>query len=105
MSTLEYVNKKYPKYAQSNILYYFNENLKRNGIAPIKLKTLQNYLYELEKKLKVTTNYYKHMRVNCVTEIYYHLNYSKHECCFKINQYYKEKKNFRFRARVNAPTM
>ncbi len=42
------------------------------------------------------------MGVNCDTEIYYHLNYSKHECYFKINQYYKEKKNFRFRARVNA---
>ncbi len=28
-STLEYVNKKYPKYTQQNILYYFNKNLKK----------------------------------------------------------------------------
>ncbi len=77
ISTLDYINKKYPKYTQSIILYYFNKNLKRNGQKSVKLKTLQNYLYELEKKLKVTTNYYKHMGVNCGTEIYYKLNYKK----------------------------
>ncbi|WP_419260318.1 plasmid maintenance protein, partial [Borreliella afzelii] len=49
VSTLAYVNKKYKKYTQQNILYYFNENLKRNGQNPVKLKTLQKYLYELEK--------------------------------------------------------
>ncbi|MCD2388828.1 plasmid maintenance protein, partial [Borreliella burgdorferi] len=31
ISTLKYINSKYKKYTQSNILYYFNENLKRNG--------------------------------------------------------------------------
>ncbi len=88
ISTLEYVNKKYPKYTQKTILYYFNKNLKRNGQNPVKLKTLQNYLYELEKNLKVTTNYYKHMGVNCGTEIYYKLNYEKKECYYKINKFF-----------------
>ncbi|WP_236841520.1 plasmid maintenance protein, partial [Borreliella garinii] len=60
ISTLKYINIKYPKYTQQNILYYFNENLKRNGQAPVKLKTLQKYLYKLEKELKVTSNYHKH---------------------------------------------
>ncbi|WP_215540896.1 plasmid maintenance protein [Borreliella bavariensis] len=100
ISTLDYINKKYPKYTQSIILYYFNQNLKRNGQNPVKLKTLQNYLYELEKKLKVTTNYYKHMGVNCGTEIYYKLNYSKKECYEKINKYFKDKKHSRFGKRV-----
>ncbi|WP_234926672.1 plasmid maintenance protein, partial [Borreliella garinii] len=100
ISTLEYVNKKYPKYTQSNILYCFNENLKRNGMAPVKLKTLQNYLYELEKKLKVTTNYYKHMGVNCGTEIYYKLNYEKKECYPKINKFFLGKKHSRFGKRI-----
>ncbi|WP_233709177.1 plasmid maintenance protein, partial [Borreliella bavariensis] len=77
ISTLKYVNKKHKKYTQQNILYYFNENLKRNGQATIKLKTLQKYLYELEKKFKITTNYYKHLGINCGTEIYYKLNYPK----------------------------
>ncbi|WP_234926677.1 plasmid maintenance protein, partial [Borreliella garinii] len=40
-STLNYVNKKYPKYTQKTILYYFNENLKRNGQATTTLRTLQ----------------------------------------------------------------
>ncbi|WP_234928190.1 plasmid maintenance protein, partial [Borreliella valaisiana] len=39
ISTLKYINSKYQKYTQSNILYYFNKNLKRNGQNPIKLKT------------------------------------------------------------------
>ncbi|WP_418905671.1 plasmid maintenance protein [Borreliella japonica] len=100
IATLKYVNKKYKKYTQQNILYYFNENLKRNGQATIKLKTLQNYLYELEKKFKVTTNYHKHMGVNCGTEIYYKLNFPKKECYFKINKFFEEKKQSRFEKRV-----
>ncbi|WP_215539803.1 plasmid maintenance protein [Borreliella bavariensis] len=100
ISTLNYINKKYKKYTQKNILYYFNKNLKRNGLAPVKLKTLQNYLYELEKKFKVTTNYHKHLGVNCGTEIYYKLNYPKQECHFKINKFFEEKKQSRFEKRV-----
>ncbi|WP_373585007.1 plasmid maintenance protein [Borreliella afzelii] len=100
ISTLKYVNKKYKKYTQQNILYYFNENLKRNGQNPVKLKTLQKYLYELEKEFKVTTNYHKHLGVNCGTEIYYKLNYPKKECYYKINEYFKDKKQSRFEKRV-----
>ncbi|WP_215535863.1 plasmid maintenance protein [Borreliella bavariensis] len=100
ISTLEYVNKKYKKYTQQNILYYFNKNLKRNGQAPVKLKTLQNYLYELEKKFKVTTNYHKHMGVNCGTEIYYKLNFPKKECHYKINKFFLGKKHSRFGKRA-----
>ncbi|AEL19347.1 borrelia PFam57/62 partition protein (plasmid) [Borreliella bissettiae DN127] len=101
ISTLEYINTKYKKYTQKNILYYFNENLKRNGLAPTTLRTMQNYLYKLAKVLKVTTNYYQHMGVNCGTEIYYKLKYSKKECYQKINKYFKERKNSRFKSRVN----
>ncbi|PRR31656.1 plasmid maintenance protein [Borreliella burgdorferi] len=100
-STLDYLNKKDKKYTQQNILYYFNENLKRNGLAPTTLRTMQNYLYKLEKVLKVTTNYYQHMGVNCGTEIYYKLKYPKKECYQKINKYFKERKNSRFKSRVN----
>ncbi|WP_210369257.1 plasmid maintenance protein [Borreliella garinii] len=99
-STLNYVNKKYPKYTQKTILYYFNENLKRNGQATTTLRTLQKYLYRLEKDIKVTTNYYKHLGVNFGTEIYYHLNCEKNECHFKINQYFQEKKHSRFKSRA-----
>ncbi|WP_151074433.1 plasmid maintenance protein [Borreliella turdi] len=101
ISTLDYINTKYKKYTQQNILYYFNENLKRNGQATTTLRTLQKYLYRLEKEIKVTTNYYKHLGVNFGTEIYYHLNYKKNECYFKINQYFQEKKHSRFKSRVN----
>ncbi|AEL19378.1 plasmid maintenance protein [Borreliella bissettiae] len=100
-STLDFLNKKEKKYTQQNILYYFNENLKRNGLAPTTLRTMQNYLYKLEKVLKVTTNYYQHMGVNCGTEIYYKLKYPKKECYQKINKYFKERKNSRFKSRVN----
>ncbi|PRR66614.1 plasmid maintenance protein, partial [Borreliella burgdorferi] len=100
-STLDYLNKKDKKYNQKNILYYYNENLKRNGLAPTTLRTMQNYLYKLEKVLKVTTNYYQHMGVNCGTEIYYKLKYPKKECYQKINKYFKEQKNSRFKSRVN----
>ncbi|WP_418905181.1 plasmid maintenance protein (plasmid) [Borreliella finlandensis] len=102
VSTLCYVNNKHKKYSQSNILYYFNENLKRNGQKPIKIKTLQNYLYRLEKEFKVTTNYYKHLGVNCGTEIYYKLKYQKQKCYHKINQSFKYKKEIRFKLRVST---
>ncbi|WP_210381142.1 plasmid maintenance protein [Borreliella valaisiana] len=101
ISTLDYINTKYKKYTQKTILYYFNENLKRNGQATTTLRTLQKYLYRLEKDIKVTTNYYKHLGVNFVTEIYYHLNCEKNECHFKINQYFQEKKHSRCKSRVN----
>ncbi|AEL19305.1 borrelia PFam57/62 partition protein (plasmid) [Borreliella bissettiae DN127] len=101
ISTLNYLNKEDKKYTQQNILYYFNENLKRNGLTPTTLRTMQNYLYKLEKVLKVTTNYYQHMGVNCGTEIYYKLKYPKKECYQKINKYFKERKNSRFKSRVN----
>lgn len=101
ISTLQYINSKYKKYTQSNILYYFNENLKRNGQSMVKLKTMQNYLYKLKKELKITTNYHKHLGVNFGTEIYYKLNYPQKECYFKINQYFKYKKDTRFQTRVN----
>ncbi|WNZ73101.1 plasmid maintenance protein [Borreliella garinii] len=101
VSTLSYINNKHKKYSQSNILYYFNENLKRNGQSPIKIKTLQNYLYKLEKEFEVTNNYYKHLGINCGTEIYYKLKYQKEKCYHKINQYFKEKKEIRFKLRVN----
>lgn len=102
VSTLCYINNKHKKYSQSNILYYFNENLKRNGQTPIKIKTLQNYLYKLEKEFEVTTNYYKHLGVNCGTEIYYKLKYQKQKCYHKINQYFKKKKESRFNLRVHT---
>ncbi|WP_421136371.1 plasmid maintenance protein (plasmid) [Borreliella yangtzensis] len=101
ISTLKYINNNYKEYSQQNILYYFNKNLKRNGQILVKLKTLQKYLYKFKKEIKVTTNYYKHLRVNCGTEIYYKLNYSKKECYQHINQFFKEKKFSRFRKRVN----
>lgn len=41
------------------------------------------------------------MGVNCGTEIYYKLNYPKKECYLKINQYFKDKKNFLFKSRLN----
>ncbi|OJH14083.1 hypothetical protein ER70_10835 (plasmid) [Borreliella bissettiae] len=100
ISTLEYVNKTYKKYTQKNILYYFNENLKRNGQQLVKLKTLQNYLYKLEKEFKVTTNYHKHLGVNFGTEIYYQLNFSKKDCYQKINECFQEKKDLRFQNRA-----
>ncbi|WP_210361780.1 plasmid maintenance protein [Borreliella valaisiana] len=101
ISTLNYINTKYKKYTQKTILYYFNKNLKRNGQAPTTLRTLQKYLYKLEKELKVTTNYYKHLGVNFGTEIYYKLNFEKNECHFKINQYFQEKRHSRFTSRVS----
>ncbi|APJ09345.1 hypothetical protein BLA32_05620 (plasmid) [Borreliella afzelii] len=101
ISTLAYINTKHKKYTQKTILYYFNENLKRNGQTPTTLRTLQKYLYRLEKDFKVTTNYYKHLGVNLGTEIYYHLNFEKNECHFKINRYFQEKRHSRFKSRVS----
>ncbi|MGF7102211.1 plasmid maintenance protein [Borreliella kurtenbachii] len=100
-STVDFLNKKDKKYTQQNILYYYNKNLKRNGLPPTTLRTMQNYLYKLEKVLKVTTNYYQHMGVNCGTEIYYKLKYPKKECYQKINMYFEKRKNSRFKSRVN----
>lgn len=100
ISTLNYINNNYEKYNQQNILYYFNKNLKRNGQKPAKLKTLQKYLYELEKQFKVTTNYHRHLGVSFGTEIYYQLNFSKKECYEKINKYFQEKKLLRFKRRA-----
>ncbi|WP_420025489.1 plasmid maintenance protein [Borreliella valaisiana] len=100
ISTLQYINNNYEKYNQQNILYFFNKNLKRNGQNPAKLRTLQKYLYELEKQLKVTTNYHKHLGVSFGTEIYYKLNFSKKECYEKINKYFQEKKLSRFKRRA-----
>ncbi|SCW39788.1 hypothetical protein SAMN02983004_00932 [Borreliella japonica] len=101
ISTLEYVNTKYPKYTQQNILYYFNENLRRNGQPIVKLKTLQKYLYKLEKESRVTSNYHKHLEVNCGTKVYYKLIYPKKECYYKINKHFEEKKHSRFKKKVD----
>ncbi|AHH04542.1 Hypothetical protein BHY_1592 (plasmid) [Borrelia nietonii YOR] len=102
ISTLNYMNLNLKKYTQSNILYYFNGNLRRNGHKETTLKTLQKYLYKLEKELGVTINYYRHLGVNMGTEIHYNLKYSKKECHRIINKYFKEKKEERHKDRVNA---
>ncbi|WP_025407082.1 plasmid maintenance protein [Borrelia hermsii] len=102
ISTLNYMNLKFKKYTQSNILYYFNGNLRRNGHKETTLKTLQKYLYKLEKELSVTMNYYRHLGVNMGTEIYYKLKYSKKECYRIINKLFREKKEERHKDRVNA---
>ncbi|AMR76243.1 hypothetical protein A0V01_06560 (plasmid) [Borrelia hermsii] len=102
ISTLNYMNFKLKKYTQSDILYYFNNNMKRNGQKPTKLKTLQSYLYKLEKEFKVTMNYYRHLGVNMGTEIYYKLKYSKKECYRIINKLFRDKKGKKFQTRVKA---
>lgn len=99
------MNLNFEKYTQSKILHYFNNNLQNNEQKEVKLKTLQNYLYKLEKELKVTNNYYKHLGVNMGTEVYYELKYSKKECYRKINKYFKDKKNNRFKSRVQKELM
>ncbi|AHH11587.1 Hypothetical protein BCO_0014200 (plasmid) [Borrelia coriaceae ATCC 43381] len=100
ISTLNYMNLTLKKYTQSNILYYFNNNMKRNGQKIIKIKTLQSYLYKLEKELQVTINYYKHLGKNYGTEIYYQLRYPKNKCYHKINSYFKRKREKKFNERV-----
>ncbi|UPA13820.1 plasmid maintenance protein [Borrelia turicatae] len=102
ISTIEYINNKNKKYTQSNLLYYFNGNLKRNGHKETTLKTLQKYLYKLEKEFKVTMNYHKHLGVNMGTEVYYKLKYSKKECHHIINKHFKEKKEKKYQNRVNG---
>ncbi|WP_247751135.1 plasmid maintenance protein [Borrelia hermsii] len=42
ISTLNYMNLKLKKYTQSNILYYFNNNMKRNGQNLLNLKHFKN---------------------------------------------------------------
>ncbi|AYE37064.1 peptide transporter (plasmid) [Borrelia turcica IST7] len=100
ISTLSFMNKRYKKYNQGNILYYYNNNLKKNGQRLVKIKTLQSYLYKLEKVLKVTINYYKHLGKNFGTEIYYTLKYSKEECHYEINKHFKAKREDKFQIRV-----
>ncbi|AHH04364.1 Hypothetical protein BHY_1413 (plasmid) [Borrelia nietonii YOR] len=102
ISTLNYMNLKFKKYTQSNILYYFNGNLRRNGHKETTLKTLQSYLYKLDKELKVTINYHRHLGVNMGTEIHYKLKYSKKECYSIINKLFREKKEERHKKRFNA---
>ncbi|MBB6213374.1 plasmid maintenance protein (plasmid) [Borreliella californiensis] len=91
ISTLNFINLNFKKYTQKNILYFLNKNLERNKQKPIKLKTLQNYLYILDKKFKVTLNYCKHLGRNSGSETYYKLKYEKEKCYLIINTYFKEK--------------
>ncbi|WNY63348.1 plasmid maintenance protein (plasmid) [Borreliella carolinensis] len=91
ISTLNFINLNFKKYTQKNILYFLNKNLERNKQNLIKLKTLQNYLYILEKKFKVTLNYCKHLGKNSGSETYYKLKYKKEKCYLIINKYFKEK--------------
>ncbi|QFP42550.1 hypothetical protein F9Y90_05485 (plasmid) [Borrelia miyamotoi] len=101
ISTLNYMNLSFEQYTQSDVLYYFNGNMKRNGQKETKLKTLQNYLYKLEKIFKVTNNYHRHLGVNMGTEIYYSLKYTKKECYRIINKHFRDKKKNRYKNRVN----
>ncbi|AHH07256.1 Hypothetical protein BCD_1190 (plasmid) [Borrelia crocidurae DOU] len=100
ISTICYVNNRFKKYTQNDILYYFNGNIKRNGQKEVKLKTLQSYLYKLKKELKVTDNYHRHLGINMGTEIYYKLKYSKKECYRKINKHFRDKKEDKFQKRI-----
>ncbi|UPA12777.1 plasmid maintenance protein [Borrelia venezuelensis] len=101
ISTLNYINLNLEQYTQSDILYYFNNNMKRNGQKPIKLKTLQSYLYKLKKEFRITINYHRHLGVNMGTEIYYELKYSKKECYSIINKLFRDKKVNGHKNRVN----
>ncbi|WP_024653688.1 plasmid maintenance protein [Borrelia persica] len=89
VSTLNFMNLKFKQYTQKNILYFFNGNLSRNNQKLAKLKTVQKYLYELEKKFKVTLNYCRHLGKQCGSEVRYKLRYPKKECHAKINRYFK----------------
>ncbi|BDU63459.1 hypothetical protein BOFE_09990 (plasmid) [Candidatus Borrelia fainii] len=102
ISTLNYMNLNLKKYTQSNILHYFNNNMKKNDQKPVKLKTLQSHLYKLEKKFKVTMNYHRHLGVNMGTEVHYKLKYPKKECYRIINKHFREKKEERYKKRANA---
>ncbi|ACH94208.1 plasmid partionning associated protein 2 (plasmid) [Borrelia duttonii Ly] len=101
ISTLNYINSHFKQYNQNKILYYFNNNLNNNGQKKATLKTLQSYLYKLEKEFHVTSNYYRHLGENCGTEIHYKLRFSKKVCHYKINRHFKEKKEDRFQQRAN----
>ncbi|WNZ74044.1 plasmid maintenance protein [Borreliella garinii] len=101
ISTLEYINKNKKKYNQSDILYCFNSNLKRNGQKEVSIKTLRNYFYKLER-LNITINYHRHLGINMGTEVYYDLRRSKKECYSLLNQYFRDKKTARFQKRVNS---
>ncbi|ACN53141.1 hypothetical protein BSPA14S_J0022 (plasmid) [Borreliella spielmanii A14S] len=100
IATFEYINKNKKKYNQSDILYCFNSNLKRNEQKEVLIKTLQNYLYKF-KKLNITTNYYRHLGINMGTGIYYALKRSKKDCYNLLNQYFRNKKTERSQKRVN----
>ncbi|AHH07574.1 Hypothetical protein BCD_1508 (plasmid) [Borrelia crocidurae DOU] len=102
ISTLSYINSKFKQYNQNKILYYFNNNLNNNGQKKATLKTLQSYLYKLEKEFHVTSNYYRHLGENCGTEIHYKLRFSKKVCHYKINRHFKDKKEDKFQQRANA---
>ncbi|AHH07946.1 Hypothetical protein BCD_1880 (plasmid) [Borrelia crocidurae DOU] len=102
ISTLNYINSKFKQYNQNKILYYFNNNLSNNGQKKAKLKTLQSYLYKLEKEFHVTSNYYRHLGENCGTEIHYKLRFSKKVCHYKINRHFRNKKEERFQQRANS---
>ncbi|ETZ17491.1 hypothetical protein BDCR2A_01590 [Borrelia duttonii CR2A] len=102
ISTLNYVNSHFKQYNQNKILYYFNNNLNNNGQKKATLKTLQSYLYKLEKEFQVTSNYYRHLGENCGTEIHYKLRFSKKVCHYKINRHFKDKKEDKFQQRANS---
>ncbi|MBW6187168.1 hypothetical protein KZ870_38745, partial [Pseudomonas aeruginosa] len=105
ISTLNFMNLKLKKYTQNNILYFFNGNLKRNKQKTVKIKTLQNYLYELEKKFSITHNYCKHLGKKCGSEVYYTLQYSKKEWHKKINSHFKNikiEKTNKYKERVKT---
>lgn len=102
ISTLNYINSTLEQYTQSDLLYYFNSNMKRNGQREIKIKTLQNYLYKLGTVFKVTNNYYRHLGINMGTEVYYKLKYSKKECYQIVNKHFKDLKKNKYKIRVNS---
>ncbi len=98
ISTLNYINSTLEQYTQSDLLYYFNSNMKRNGQREIKIKTLQNYLYKLGTVFKVTNNYYRHLGINMGTEVYYKLKYSKKECYRIVNKHFKDLKRINIKS-------
>ncbi|WP_215537640.1 plasmid maintenance protein [Borreliella bavariensis] len=102
ISTLNYINSNLEQYTQSDVLYYFNSNLKRNGQREVKIKTLQSYLYKLGTVFKITNNYYKHLGINMGTEVYYKLKYSKKECYRIVNKHFKDTKKNKYKIRVNS---
>ncbi len=102
ISTLNYANSNLEQYTQNDILYYFNNNIRRNCQKEVKLKTLQNYLYKLEKVFKVTSNYHRHLGINMGTEVHYKLKYPKTVCYHLINKHFKEIKKKKYKSRVDS---